>query len=301
MVDLLVVGTVAFDDIETPHGTVKDALGGSATYFSYAASFFTKVALVGAVGEDFPEEHLDLLRSRDIDMEGLRRIEGKKTFHWSGKYVGDMNSAETLDTKLNVLENYKPAVPDDHQKTPFVFLANGEPTLQLSVLDQVKSPKFLVCDTMNLWIDTALDSLMEVFQRVDGVIINDGEAKMLTGENNIVAAGRRVAEMGPATVVIKRGEFGSCLFSPEGYFAIPAFPVSAVVDPTGAGDSFAGGVMGYLASGGVADFAGLKKAMAYGTVVSSFNVEGFSLESFKRISRGDIESRYLKLVEYTSH
>ena len=296
---LLVVGTVAFDDVETPFGLREGILGGSATHFSYAASFFTDVGLVGAVGDDFPDDFLEVIDARGIDRSGLQRIEGKKTFHWSGKYVGDMNEAETLDTRLNVLDGYRPSVPDSFRETPFVFLANGEPNLQLATIDQVR-PSFLVCDTMNLWINTALDRLKEVLGRVNGIILNDGEARLLTGERNMICAAEAVAAMGPRTVIVKRGEFGSFLLCDEGRFAIPAFPLRKVIDPTGAGDSFAGGVMGYLAENGSTTFADLKKAMAYGTVTASFNVEDFSLDNFKRITRDDIDRRFEEFVAFTS-
>jgi sugar/nucleoside kinase (ribokinase family) len=297
---LLVVGTVAFDDIETPHGRREAILGGSTTYFSYAASFFTDVGLVGAVGDDFPAKFVDVLTRQGIETSGLEKIAGKKTFHWSGRYEGAMNEAQTLDTRLNVLADYVPSIPEDQRETPFVFLANAEPRLQLSVLDQVKGQSFLVCDTMNLWIETALDPLKEVFRRVDGVVINEGEARMLTNRDNIVAAADAVREMGPRTVVVKRGEYGAFLSCRDGRFALPAYPVKTVVDPTGAGDSFAGGMMGYLASVGRSGFSDLKRAMAYGTIAASFNVEDFSLERFQQITRDDIEKRLEDFLEFIS-
>lgn len=298
--NLLVVGTVAFDDVETPFGRRERTLGGSATFFSYAASFFTSVGLVGAVGDDFPSEYVDLLASRDIDVSGLRTITGEKTFFWAGKYLDDMNTRETLDTQLNVLQGYEPAIPAESAATPFVFLANAEPRLQLHVIDQIDRPKFLVLDTMNLWIDTALEGLREAFSRVDAVIINDSEARMLTGENNIVKAAEGVLAMGPSTAIIKRGEYGALLFGDGGRFSVPAYPVAGVVDPTGAGDSFAGGFMGYLASQNSADFSALKKAMVYGTVIASFNVEDFSLDRFRRLTREEIETRFEEFVDFIS-
>lgn len=298
--ELLVVGTVALDDVETPKGSVRDVLGGSATYFSYAASFFAKVHLVGAVGDDFPKEHLELLGSRGIDHSGVAMIEGMKTFHWSGKYQGAMNAAETLDTRLNVLENYRPVLPEALKSTPYVFLANGEPVLQLSVLDQLDGNELVVSDTMNLWIDTAPDLLKQVLQRVNGLVINEDEALMLTGRSNILAAAGAILDLGPEFVMIKRGEYGSYLRCGAGQFAIPAYPVPAVVDPTGAGDSFAGGMMGSLAASGATDFASLKKAMAYGTVTASFNVEEFSLGRFQQIERADLDKRFKEFVEYVA-
>jgi len=252
------------------------------------------------VGDDFPQEHLELLGAQGIDFSGVKRIAGKKTFHWSGKYMGAMNAAETLDTQLNVLADYRPELPESYKTTPYVFLANGEPVLQLSVLDQLKENALVVCDTMNLWIDTAPDRLREVLQRVNGLVINEDEAIMLTGRPNILEAADAILGMGPGFVIIKRGEYGSYLRCSEGQFAIPAYPVTSVKDPTGAGDSFAGGVMGSLAAAGATDFASLKKAMAYGTVTASFNVEEFSLGRFQQIARSDLDRRYQEFVEYVS-
>jgi sugar/nucleoside kinase (ribokinase family) len=298
--NLLVVGTVAFDDVETPFGRRERTLGGSATFFSYAASFFTSVGLVGAVGGDFPSEFVDLLAARDIDVSGLRTIAGEKTFFWAGKYLDDMNTRETIDTQLNVLQGYEPAIPAEFAATPFVFLANAEPRLQLHVIEQIDRPRFLVLDTMNLWIDTALDGLREAFSKVDAVIINDSEARMLTGERDIMTAAEKVLDMGPDTAIIKRGEYGAFLFSRMGKFAIPAYPVAGVFDPTGAGDSFAGGFMGYLAAQDSTDFAALKRAMVYGTVIASFNVEDFSLDRFRRLTREEIDARYEEFVSFIS-
>jgi sugar/nucleoside kinase (ribokinase family) len=248
---------------------------------------------VGAVGDDFPPEHLELLKATGkIDCSGVKVMEGQKTFHWSGKYVGDMNEAQTLDVNLNVLETFKPELSSDYRKTPFVFLANGAPEMQIDVLSQMEKPKYSVCDTMNLWIENSLEPLKKLFTMVDGVIINEGEARMLAEDQNLVAAGRKIMDMGPRNVIIKKGEYGAYLCCPEGEFAIPAFPVPVVKDPTGAGDSFAGGVMGYLASTGKVSFENLKKSMVYGTLVASFNVEDFSLERFKRLSRDEIDERF---------
>jgi sugar/nucleoside kinase (ribokinase family) len=295
---LLVVGTLAFDDVETPYGRVEKVLGGSATYFSYAASFFTDVRLVGPIGDDFPREHLELLGSRNIDTEGVVTLEGQKTFHWSGKYVGDMNEAETLDVHLNVLETFKPDLPAAYRNTPFVFLANGAPALQSAVLSQMEKPRLAVCDTMNLWIENTLDDLKALLKKVDGAIINEGEARMLANERNLVAAAAKVLEMGPRFIIVKKGEYGAYLRCPEGQFAIPAFPAPLVKDPTGAGDSFAGGVMGYLASQDDVTFDALKKAMVYGTLVASFNIEDFSLERFKRLEREEIDARYDEFIRF---
>jgi sugar/nucleoside kinase (ribokinase family) len=288
---LLVVGSVAFDSVETPHGTVDDALGGSASFFSYAASYFTPVRLVAVVGEDFPAEHRALLESRNIDTSGLVVQKGGKTFRWRGKYTGDMNMAETLEVHLNVLGTFSPELSPAFAETPYVFLANGHPATQLKVLRQARKAGLIVADTMNLWIETERDTLYALLREVDGLVLNDGEARMLTDQINLVRAGRAVLEFGPKFVIIKKGEHGALFVSREGMFVMPAYPLAEVVDPTGAGDSFAGGFMGYLASTGKSDQAGLKRAMAFGTVVASFNVEDFSLNRFQRTGRDEIERR----------
>ncbi len=288
---LLVVGSVAFDSVETPHGVVHDALGGSASFFSYAASFFTPVRLVAVVGDDFPEAHRALLESRQVDTSGLIVEKGGKTFRWRGKYTGDMNVAETLEVHLNVLGTFNPELSPSFADTPFVFLANGHPTTQRKVLAQAKKRKLVVADTMNLWIETQRDELNQLMREVDGLVLNDGEARMLTEEINLVRAGQSVLDMGPSFVIIKKGEHGALFLSRHERFVMPAFPLEEVVDPTGAGDSFAGGFMGYLASVGKTDSATLKRAMAYGTVVASLNVEDFSLRRFQRTEREEIDRR----------
>jgi cytidine kinase len=288
---LLVVGSVAFDSVETPSGTVHDALGGSASFFSYAASFFTPVRLVAVVGEDFPAEHRALLEGRRIDTSGLIVEKGGKTFRWRGKYTGDMNVAETLEVHLNVLGTFDPELSPAFAETPFVFLANGHPATQRKVLAQAKHRKLVVADTMNFWIETQRDELNALLREVDGLVLNDGEARMLTEQVNLVRAGRDVLEMGPKFVIIKKGEHGALFLSRDETFVMPAFPLAEVVDPTGAGDSFAGGFMGYVASAGKADPATLKRGMAYGTVVASLNVEDFSLRRFQRTERDEIDRR----------
>jgi sugar/nucleoside kinase (ribokinase family) len=289
---LLVVGSVAFDSVETPHGTVHDALGGSASFFSYAASYFTPVRLVAVVGEDFPPANRALLESRNIDTSGLVVQKGGKTFRWRGKYTGDMNMAETLEVHLNVLGTFSPELSPAFAETPYVFLANGHPATQLKVLAQARKRTLIVADTMNLWIETERETLYDLIRAVDGLVLNDDEARMLTDEINLVRAGQAVLEYGPKFVIIKKGEHGALFVSREGMFVMPAYPLAQVVDPTGAGDSFAGGFMGYLASTGKSDQAALKRAMAYGTVVASFNVEDFSLNRFQRTSRDEIERRF---------
>jgi cytidine kinase len=288
---LLVVGTVAFDTVETPSGVVKDALGGSATFFSYAASYFTPVRLVGVVGEDFPRSHREMLEAREVDTSGLIVEPGGATFRWRGKYEGDMNMAETLETHLNVLATFDPELSPRFADTPFLFLANGSPSMQRKVLAQAKKRRLVVADTMNLWINTQRDELLALLREVDGLVLNDGEARLLTDEINLVRAGRDVLDMGPRFVIIKKGEHGAMFLSAEETFVMPAYPVAEVVDPTGAGDSFAGGFMGYLASTGKDDPAALKTAMAYGTVIASLNVEDFSLRRFQRTDRGEIDRR----------
>ena len=295
---LLVVGTVAFDSVRTPFGQVDKVLGGSSTYFSCAASFFNPVRLVSVVGSDFPEEHVEMLQKRKIDTEGLIRTSGE-TFAWSGRYEGDMNEAETLDVQLNVYGDFSPTLPESYRDSSYVFLANGSPGSQMKVLDQVMNPSLVVADTMNHWIDTDLDGLKQLLKRIDALVLNEGEAKMLSGERNLVAAGEHILTLGPRVVVIKKGEYGAFMLSREGArFAIPAYPVIQVKDPTGAGDSFAGGMMGYLARNNVTDDASIRRAMVFGTVMSSFVVEDFSLEPFFRIEDGDIWDRYHEYVRF---
>ncbi len=288
---LCVVGTVAFDDIETPSGTREGILGGSATYFSVAASQFARVGLVGVVGEDFPAKYRKVLEGHDVDLGGLEVAAGGKTFHWAGKYEGDMDQAETLETNLNVLESFAPTLPESFRSSPYVFLANTEPNIQMSVLDQLTDPRLVVMDTMNLWIDIARERLLEVIARVDGLMINDAEAKALSGEDNLIAAGRAMLECGPRFVIVKKGEHGSFLFSRKRLFALPSYPLDVVVDPTGAGDSFAGGVMGFLAGEHAQRVDDVCNAMLYGTAVASFTVSDFSLDVLGEIDRGTLEER----------
>ena len=289
---LLVVGSIGIDTIEAPTGVATDVLGGAATYFSYAASFFTPVRLVGVVGEDFPAEHRRLLESRNIDTTGLEVRPGSKTFRWRGKYSQDMNSRETLEVHLNVLGEFNPRLPASYRRCPFIFLANGAPTTQLAVLDQMHEPKLAVADTMDLWIKTQHDELRRMLKRIDGLVINDQEARMLAGTDNLIRAGRAIQAMGPRFVVLKKGEHGAMFFSRDETYVMPAYPTPDVIDPTGAGDSFAGGYMGFIASNGDSNPTSLKRAMAYGTVTASFTVEGFSLDRLAQIGRDDIDRRY---------
>ena len=298
---LLVVGTLAYDSVETPFGKAEDVLGGAATYFAVAASFFTPVRLVGVVGEDFRSEDRTLLEKVGVDLEGLTVADGK-SFRWTGKYEGDMNVAETLDTQLNVLDGYEPVVPESYKDSKYIFLANSPPALQMQVLDQCRPDAFKVCDTMNLWIQTAWDDLMKLLQRVDMLVCNDQEALALAQEHSLIAAGRKLLTMGPKIALVKKGEHGAFLFGKDGYFyAIPAYPLEHATDPTGAGDSFAGGVMGWLASADSTHPEHLRRAMIYGSIVASFNVEDFTLRRFRQITRGDVDERYNDFLEFTRH
>jgi sugar/nucleoside kinase (ribokinase family) len=288
---LIVVGSVAFDSIETPKGNVDEALGGSATYFSYASSFFTRPRLVGVVGEDFPEEHRRLFSSRDIDTSGLSTEPGGKTFRWKGRYHQDMNTRDTLEVHLNVFGSFNPVLPQQFRDSSHVFLANGSPAIQAKVLDQIKNPTLVMADTMDLWISTMHDELLALLPRLDGLFLNDSEALLLTEESNLIKAGLAVRKLGPKFVIIKKGEHGATLFSADGVFMLPGFPTSQVVDPTGAGDSFAGGLMGYLCSDDSPPPGRLRRAMAYGTIVASFTVDDFGLERLKRTRRSDIDQR----------
>jgi sugar/nucleoside kinase (ribokinase family) len=289
---LLVVGSVAFDTIHTPTAERDRVLGGSAVYFSYAASFFTPVRLVGVVGEDWPSEHTQMLQSRNIDTSGLEVKQGGKTFFWKGRYKPNMNDRDTLEVDLNVFGEFNPVLPSQFRDTPFVFLANAAPAVQLKVLEQTQNPKIVFADTMDLWINTAQPTLRQLLTKVDGLVLNDSEAKLLTEKENLIEAGRAVQKLGPKYVVVKKGEHGAIFFEPEGVSVLPAFPTDRVVDPTGAGDSFAGGMMGYLASTGKTDPQSLRRALAYGTLVASYNVEDFSLDRMKQIERADLDRRF---------
>jgi len=288
---LLVVGSVAFDSVKTPFGEADDVLGGSATYFSTSASYFTDVSLVAVVGEDFPEKHVNFLKTRKIDVSGLERTSGK-TFRWKGSYGYDLNDAQTLSTELNVFETFRPKLPESHKTADIVFLANIDPDLQRDVLGQVEKPSLVAADTMNFWIEGKKDSLIETLKLVDILLINDAEARQLTGEHSLVKAARKIYGYGPSTVVIKRGEYGVLLFKGKSIFSAPAFPLEDVFDPTGAGDTFAGGFMGYLAN--TRDFgeAAMRRAVIMGSVMASYNVEDFSLNRIKSLDYREIEARY---------
>ncbi|MEZ6197196.1 MAG: PfkB family carbohydrate kinase [Planctomycetota bacterium] len=295
---LLVVGSVALDTVETPHGLRENVLGGAASYFAVGASLFTPVRLVGVIGEDFPPEHIELFESREIDLRGLRKIPGGKTFRWSGRYVGRMDVAETLDTQLNVLGECRPEIPEAFLDTEFVLLANDHPANQLTVAKSLPKARFVMMDTMNLWIDQFLPDVKTVLAEVDAIVCNDEEARTLGGSHNLIRAMRAIQEMGPRTVLVKKGEHGAIVISADDAYAIPAYPLEDVVDPTGAGDTFASGVMGYLAREGKTDFRSLKRAMAYGTVVASYNVEAFSLDRLRTLTTADIEQRFAEFQPF---
>lgn len=295
---LLVVGSVALDSVETPFGVSEEVLGGAATYFSVCASFFGPVRLVGVVGQDFPDEHLEFLASRGIDLAGLVHQQGL-TFRWKGRYQHDLNQAQTLDTQLNVFSAFKPDLPEAYRDSGYVFLANIDPDLQRYVLDQVRSPCFVGCDTMNYWITHKRASLLETLRRVDMLFVNDAEARQLAEEQNVVKAARQILAMGPRAVVVKRGEHGALFFSGNQVFATSAYPLPALLDPTGAGDSFAGGFMGYLARVRKHNHAALCRAIVVGGVLASFAVEQFSLDRLRSLTTDEIRVRYGKFRQIT--
>jgi sugar/nucleoside kinase (ribokinase family) len=292
---LLVVGSVALDSVETPTERRDDVLGGSAVFFSYAASYFSDVRLVGAVGEDWPSQHTRMLAARGIDVSGLYTVPGGKTFRWRGKYQPNMNDRDTLDVQLNVLATFKPELSPEFRQSKFLFLANGAPSLQLNVLDQVEGAVLTVADTMDLWININREEVGQLLRRIDGLVLNDSEAKLLTDDENLVRAGHKVRRLGPKFVIIKKGEHGAMFFSEHETYVMPAFPTANVIDPTGAGDSFAGGMMGYLAEQGNFEPRTLKEAMAYGIVVASFSVEDFSLDRLQKVDRHALDRR---MAEY---
>lgn len=296
---LLVVGTVAYDAIETPFGKTDKIVGGSAMYFSMAASQFNiPTRLVSVVGEDYDQDFLQLMRDRKIDLEGLQELEGRKSFFWAGKYHIDMNSRDTLDTQLNVLEDFDPVVPEAYKDTEFLMLGNLMPSLQAKVLDQLNgTPKLVALDTMNFWMDSFMDDLKEVLKRVDVLIINDEEARQLANDYSLVKSARKILEMGPKVVVIKKGEHGALLFNDREVFFAPALPLEEVFDPTGAGDTFAGGFIGYLAQSRDTSFQNMKRAVIYGSALASFTVEKFGPERLMDLSSGDLHQRVQEFID----
>jgi sugar/nucleoside kinase (ribokinase family) len=290
---ILAVGSMAFDSVETPFGKAEEVLGGSATYFSTAASFFTPVNLVAVVGHDFPEEHIDFLRRRGVNTDGISRNAGR-TFRWKGAYGYDLNEATTLDTQLNVLADFDPQLPEHYRDARYVFLGNIDPELQLNVLKQVIRPRIVACDSMNFWIEGKRAALLQTLKHVDILLINEAEVRQLAQEPNIVKAAQNVLSMGPATLVVKQGEYGALMFTTHSVFSAPAYPLEAVFDPTGAGDSFAGGFMGYLSSVNNLSDEAVRQAIIFGSVMASFNVEKFSLERMRTLDIEQIRDRYRK-------
>ena len=295
---LLVVGSVAFDSVETPVDKIDKALGGSATYCSVASSYFSDdVKMIGVVGEDFGEQNIQMLKNHKIDISGLDIVEGAKTFSYGCVYKDDMNVRDTLFTDLNVFEKFDPIIPDEMREIPYVLLGNIMPSLQLKVLDQMTNLKFSVCDTMNLWIDITRDDLLKVIERVNLLVINDSEAKMLADEGNLIKAAKKVMAMGPEYLIIKKGEHGALLFGEEKIFSAPAYPLETVFDPTGAGDSFAGGFLGHLINAEEISFETMKKAIIYGSTLASFCVEKFSTKGIENLSKETIEKRFNEFIE----
>ena len=289
---VLIIGSIALDTVKTPVEEHVDLIGGSASYAALSASFFSPVKLVGIVGDDFPQAEFDFWKSRHIDASGVQRVAGK-TFRWSGEYAWDMNTRETRSVALNVFEHFRPDLPEDYRATDYVLLANIAPALQSHVLDQMKQPRFIVADTMDLWIETTRADLDALLPRVDLVILNDSEARQLTKETSLIKAGRKIRSMGPKYVTIKKGEHGALLFGEDNFFNCGAYPLEDIHDPTGAGDTFAGGLAGYLASmGGTPDFAALRRAVIYGSVLASFNVEAFSFERLRTLTMEEVRARY---------
>ncbi|MCF7862273.1 sugar kinase [Candidatus Woesearchaeota archaeon] len=293
MVDLVIVGTVALDNVKTPFGEVKDAMGGSASYASLAASIFTDVGVVAVVGEDYPDEYLVKLKNKNIDTDGIEHT--GKSFRWTGSYEFDMNDAKTHATELNNLETFDPVLPESYKDAKYVFLANIDPVLQLKVIEQIREPKLVAIDTMNFWIDSKKEDLLKVLEKVDVLLINDSEARQLFNTPNLVKAARQALKSGPDYIIIKKGEHGSILFTNEGEFIAPGYPLETVCDPTGAGDSFAGGLMGFIASADNVNNETIRKGIINGTMIASYDVEGFSVEKLENLTSDDIKKRMSSL------
>ena len=295
---ILVVGSLAFDDIETPFGRSDNTLGGSSTYIALSTSYFSdNIQMVGVVGSDFEEKHFELLNNKGIDTKGVQVIEEGKTFRWSGRYHYDMNTRDTLDTQLNVFADFDPHVPVQYREARFVCLGNIDPELQLKVLDQISNPELVICDTMNFWIEGKPEELKKTLERVDVFILNDSEARLLSGDPNLVKSARIIRNMGPKTLIIKKGEHGALLFTDNGIFAAPAFPLESIYDPTGAGDTFAGGFLGHLARTAEINDSELRKAVLYGSAMASFCVEKFGTEKIANIDLLEIEDRYQSFLD----
>jgi len=301
MIKISAVGSVGLDTVTTPSGRREEILGGSVVHFAVSASFQTSVGLVGVVGDDFPTEHTDFLKSRNVDLEGLEIVPGKKTFRWEGSYLNDLNAADTHCTALNVFADFEPKLPDNYKNAPLLFLANIHPELQLHVIDEMPESCYRICDTMNLWINETREKLEEVLRKVNIIILNDGEAKMLTGEENLILAGKKMLDYGVEYCIIKKGEHGAKAFGKNNFFAVvPAYPIEVVVDPTGAGDSFAGGFVGYIAKTADTSQYAIRQALRWGTVMGSFNVADFSCDKFRSITSDDVKKRLEEFNEMIS-
>jgi sugar/nucleoside kinase (ribokinase family) len=297
---LLVTGSIGIDTVKTPFGFSQECIGGSAVHFSMAASLFSPVRFVGVVGDDCPFDLADVFKARDVDLEGLEVRKGSKTFRWAGSYEENMNERQTDSVELNVLAEAPPSVPQAYSNSEYVFLANTAPSLQMQLLEQITNPGFIAADTMNHWIVTAGDDLKNLLDRIDMLVLNDGEAKLLTGQRSFIPASKEIMEMGPRVVIIKMGEYGSMMVNSDGdCFILPAYPTTVVIDPTGAGDSFAGALMGYLAQAGKVDVVSLRNAMVYGTVAASFTISDFSIHGIKAVDKDDLEERFDTLRKVT--
>ena len=296
MIDVLIIGTIGYDTIETPFGKRTNVLGGSASYASIAASFFAKPGMVAIVGDDFQKEHREFLESKNVSLHGLKQVHGK-TFAWGGKYEFDMNEAKTAFTDLNTLLQFDAHVPEEYLDAKYIFLANTDPVLQMKVVEQLQQPTFIVMDTMNFWIQTKKDALLEVIKKVDVLLLNDSEARMLFQTVNLLKAAQEALKLGPKYIIIKKGEHGALLFSDGKHFSAPGYPLEILKDPTGCGDSFAGGFIGYLAKNGKIEESALRKAIIYGSVIASYNAEDFSLERLKKLTQKEIEERYQEMKE----
>ncbi len=296
MVEVVIIGSMGLDDIETPFGKVEQALGGSCTYASLAASFFSASGIVAVVGEDFPQEHIEFLQSKSIDLAGIERK--GKTFRWGGYYEFDMNEAKTLRTELNCLAEFDPKLPEAYQDAKYVFLANTDPEIQLAVLEQMKSPALVIMDTMNFWIEHKKEKLLEAIKRIDVLLLNDGEARQLFGTPNLIAAAKQALSLGPRAVIIKKGEHGALLFTKDSHFNCAGYPLEAIKDPTGCGDCFGGGFIGYLASQNELSDKNIRRAIVYGSVIASFNAEEFSIARLKTISHTQIEERFKEFQDH---
>ncbi|PIN99254.1 MAG: sugar kinase [Candidatus Diapherotrites archaeon CG10_big_fil_rev_8_21_14_0_10_31_34] len=297
MIDVLIVGSMGLDDIETPFGKILNTLGGSAVYSSIASSFFSKTGIVGVIGKDFPQAHLDLMERKGINLTGVKKKEGK-TFHWSGKYEFDLNSAITLNTELNVMESFEPKIPEEYKKAKYVFLGNIDPEIQLNVLDQIKNPELVVSDTMNYWIQHKQGQVKEVVKAVDIALMNDGEARELFGTTNLVKAAKEILKLDSKYAIIKKGEHGAVMFTEDKHFSLPGYPLEDIKDPTGAGDSFAGALIGYLAKEKQVNETNIRRAMVYGSIIASLEAEGMGVTNMDFITQFKIKERFQEFKKF---